>query len=152
MAGKGTRNNMDWIRFHVRFAIYYRDDFDCVYCQSEFPIDQLGYGLTLDHVEPNDDNRPANLATCCRDCNSAKKKLSLREFALKLCQDADDVEMAAAALVARVRAQLTKPINRNMGLQLAQIRRPRYRAGNYVKHNVPGGGRIPMRSFPDAAE
>lgn len=133
---------MDWIRLHRRFAIYHRDGFDCLYCQGLFEVDQLGYGLTLDHVEPTDDNAPRNLVTACHDCNSTKRDQTLDVW-LDWLLEHKGIEPEAVR--ARLAKQLVLPLNLNKGLQLAQARRPKYRAGNYVKHYVPGGGRRPMR-------
>lgn len=70
-----------WIRPSRRFALYARDAFACIYCSTRGLLD--GSNLTLDHVEPRNrfgghDN--ANLATCCRSCNSKKGDRGAHEW------------------------------------------------------------------------
>lgn len=72
----GTWQGSKWIRKDLRLAIYLRDGGCCVYCGS---TDRL----TLDHVRPvnkGGGNEPANLATSCLSCNSARADRSYREW------------------------------------------------------------------------
>jgi 5-methylcytosine-specific restriction endonuclease McrA len=55
----------------LRFRIFSRDSFRCVYCGSVFPVEEL----TVDHVQPRlrgGDNSGGNLVTACRGCNVQK--------------------------------------------------------------------------------
>jgi len=57
-----------WISREDRLAIYQRDDFRCVYCDSTMY-------LQLDHIHPRSkggSDHARNLATACRSCNMAK--------------------------------------------------------------------------------
>lgn len=52
----------------LRWRVWIRDDFRCVYCGDR-------YELSLDHVVPEVDGGPTtleNLVTACRDCNTRK--------------------------------------------------------------------------------
>jgi len=118
---------MDWIRLSKRLAIYHRDSFDCVWCRNVFPIDQLGYGLTLDHLYSKKDNTPKNLVTCCSHCNSAKKDLTLNEWYKYLARKGYNVEK----IKARIQRLTKKPINIQAGRYLAALRRPSYRKDYY---------------------
>lgn len=65
-----------WIRRTRRLALYIRDGFRCVYCQTDL-LDSGPKHITLDHVDgtlvfgaaihTND-----NLVTCCHGCNRSK--------------------------------------------------------------------------------
>jgi 5-methylcytosine-specific restriction endonuclease McrA len=55
----------------LRDRVFRRDDFRCVYCGQQFPVDLL----TLDHVQPRmrgGDRSAGNLVTACRACNAEK--------------------------------------------------------------------------------
>lgn len=67
-----ARNGSKWIRPRKRRAIYARDGFQCLYCES-------AHRLTLDHVRGHS-NCPTNLITCCLSCNSAKCNRSPRSW------------------------------------------------------------------------
>ena len=100
----------------VRFAIYARDGFDCVYCRMVFPIDYTGKGLTLDHVLPRSaggSHAPSNLVTACKRCNfSAQGKRQLKlEF-----------DSSARRRVARA---CKRPISVDAGRWLAKLSRAR---------------------------
>ena len=112
---------MDWVRLPKRLAIYYRDSFDCVWCRGVFPLDELGYGLTLDHVNPDRGHTPDNLVTCCGPCNSSKKALTLDEWYAKLV----DQGVNTRRLKERIRRLTRKPLNMDAGWWLASIRRPK---------------------------
>jgi len=71
-----------WIRAATRLAIYIRDGFTCLYCGAKF--NKRGFNLTLDHVVPHvkgGSNKPTNLITACRSCNSARQSKSVAKFA-----------------------------------------------------------------------
>lgn len=115
---------MDWIRLPKRLAIYFRDSFDCVWCRGVFPLDEKGYGLTLDHVDPEHGNGPSNLVTCCLSCNSAKKDLSPAEWYGRLAEDGYNVRR----IKERVARLTRKTLNLDAGKYLASLRRPKYRS------------------------
>ena len=53
----------------TRYEVMRRDNFTCRYCRSS------DGELTVDHVTPvalGGDDRPENLVSCCKDCNSGK--------------------------------------------------------------------------------
>lgn len=58
----------------TRFEVLRRDDFACQYCGVKAPET----GLTIDHVMPvalGGDDKPTNLVTACRECNSGKASI-----------------------------------------------------------------------------
>ena len=65
-----------------RHAIYYRDEWKCVYCGDELDIDNI----TIDHVKSRssmpggDCSTWGNCASCCKDCNARKGCLSLADL------------------------------------------------------------------------
>jgi cytochrome c1 len=102
-----------FVRKSLRFAIYARDRFDCVYCRSVFPIDLTGAGLHLDHVIPRSQggaNTPDNLITACTRCNTSKGARGM-SF-LNGC--------GRKNALARVRKALQRPLNRELGRWLAR--------------------------------
>jgi len=111
---------MDWVRLPKRLAIYHRDSFDCVWCRMVFPLDPLGYGLTLDHVDPARGHSPDNLVTCCGPCNSSKKALTLVEWYQRLADEGVNVRR----LKERVRRHTRRQLNMDAGRWLASLRRP----------------------------
>jgi 5-methylcytosine-specific restriction endonuclease McrA len=100
----------------MRFAIYARDGFDCVYCRMVFPIRYDGRGLTLDHVIPRwsgGAHTPDNLVTACVRCNcSAQGK---RQYKLPFPAD--------TAVRARVRRALRRAVSVEAGRWLARLAR-----------------------------
>ena len=62
----------------IRFEIFKRDGFKCVYCGSS-PVQSV---LRIDHVLPvaeGGTNAPENLVTSCHDCNSGKSSVKLND-------------------------------------------------------------------------
>lgn len=60
----------------IRFEVFKRDKFTCVYCGRKAP-DVI---LEVDHIEPvakGGDNSIANLVTSCIDCNRGKRDIPL---------------------------------------------------------------------------
>lgn len=114
---------MDWVTLPRRMAIYHRDSFDCVWCRGVFPVNPLGYGLTLDHVDSTKGHNSANLVTCCRSCNSAKKDLTLREWYKFLEAEGYNIQ----EIRRRIRHLTQKNPNLEIGKLLAYARRPSYR-------------------------
>src|SRR5262245_16235889 len=77
-AAKGGK----WLRASLRWALYYRDDFQCAYCGR---VGGLGpRELTIDHVNPTRshgrDHRHTNLVTACYECNSSKGGSTNRQW------------------------------------------------------------------------
>ena len=75
-----NKHGSKWISRPLRLAIYNRDGCACLYCGES-----LGDGveLTLDHIIPRSvvvDNRPSNLVTACRQCNTVRGDRELFEF------------------------------------------------------------------------
>ena len=102
---------MNWIRRSLRFAIYARDSFDCVWCRCVFPVTEDGRGLSLDHVD-GPANTPDNLVTCCHACNSSRKGTSLADW----LRGRPDRRRRLAQALAR-------PVDRALGLALDKARR-----------------------------
>jgi 5-methylcytosine-specific restriction endonuclease McrA len=68
---------MNWLRQDKRLAIYIRDGFQCLYCQS-------GHWLSLDHLKPTSKgggNESENLVTSCMSCNGKRSYRPWRTFA-----------------------------------------------------------------------
>lgn len=71
-----------WCRAEKRLALYLRDGFKCLWCES----DLTGFkaeNITLDHLIPKSaggSNAPVNLVTACRSCNSARQDKGWLEF------------------------------------------------------------------------
>jgi hypothetical protein len=64
------------LSLRLRFEIFKRDGFQCVYCGAT-PVQSP---LHVDHVIPvaeGGDNKPSNLVTACRDCNLGKSAVPL---------------------------------------------------------------------------
>ena len=108
-AAKGSK----WIHPSSRWAIYFRDGFRCVYCES------TGV-LSLDHVHSvhrgGRDNRPGNLVTACLSCNSSKQSLSRREWFARLREGGLDTKKVRARMNRAVR----KPVDREVGRMLSE--------------------------------
>jgi 5-methylcytosine-specific restriction endonuclease McrA len=67
-----------------RHRIFERDDYRCVYCGEQFPVETL----TIDHVQPRvkgGDRSEGNLVTACGACNVRKGHRRLSAF---LAEDA----------------------------------------------------------------
>lgn len=120
---KRKGRSSSFIRRSTRFAIYARDNFDCVYCRQVFPP----YGLTLDHVVPRSKggmNDPSNLVTACRSCNSkrhARAWPTPHRAVYARVRRQRKKPINRRAIYARVRRQLKKPINRELGRWLARF-------------------------------
>ena len=64
---------------NVRYRIYYRDDWKCVYCGASLREGDA----TLDHFIPRSKggtNKSTNLVSSCVRCNSSKSDMAAREF------------------------------------------------------------------------
>jgi 5-methylcytosine-specific restriction endonuclease McrA len=103
----------------VRFAVYARDSWVCLYCARGA---EDGISLTVDHVQPvatGGTDAASNLVTCCGDCNSLKRDMSLTGWALYLRERG----LKTAAMVRRVKAQLQKPVDLAAGKAAAKARK-----------------------------
>jgi 5-methylcytosine-specific restriction endonuclease McrA len=112
-AAKGGK----WLRASLRWALYYRDDFTCVYCER---VGGLGpRELTIDHVKSSRaggrDHRPQNLVTACHGCNSSKQHLSNRQWFAKMRENGFDTD----AVRRRIRRTVRRAVNRTVGRFLA---------------------------------
>jgi 5-methylcytosine-specific restriction endonuclease McrA len=104
------RSSTSWIRKSTRYAIYHRDGFDCVWCRSIFPISFAGEDLTLDHIVPRchgGTNKPDNLVTSCRSCNSSRGS-----------------EVVTGHVLRRALMQAAKPLNQEIGRVLSAMFSP----------------------------
>jgi Na+-translocating ferredoxin:NAD+ oxidoreductase RnfC subunit len=115
-------SGMDWIRLQKRMAIYHRDGFDCVWCRSVFPINELGHGLELDHVHREGGNEAYNLVTCCHTCNSVRQTMPMMIWLDKLARENNETPQEVAY---RVLVALGTPLNMKEGKRLAELRRPK---------------------------
>jgi 5-methylcytosine-specific restriction endonuclease McrA len=64
-----------------RTEIFARDDYRCVYCGEQYPVESL----TVDHVQPQmrgGDHSGGNVVTACAACNLRKGHRRLAEFLL----------------------------------------------------------------------
>lgn len=80
----------------LRFEIFKRDGFCCMYCGRTPPI-----VLEVDHIVPvaeGGDNSEDNLVTSCFDCNRGKGAVSLRTIPESLADRAERVKEAEAQL------------------------------------------------------
>lgn len=105
-----------WIRGSTRWAIYYRDDFACVYCGRTAR-------LSIDHVKPCENggcNDASNLVTCCLSCNSSKQGVSARKWYARLRERGIDTEKMRH----RIARLLRKPLDRKRGRFLSRTREP----------------------------
>ena len=69
---KSNPNKRKPISKKVRFKVFKRDKFKCVYCGASAP----NVVLQIDHIEPvskGGDNNILNLVTSCFECNSGKR-------------------------------------------------------------------------------
>ena len=70
---------------HLRFEVYKRDGFRCIYCGWSRPQDPKGdpsNRLEIDHIKPRAEggqDELTNLVTSCKRCNSGKWYINLLE-------------------------------------------------------------------------
>ena len=94
MAARGKKNSsyqgMNWCAPATRLALYLRDGMACAWCGAGI---EDGAILTLDHLAPyatgTVDNRPTNLVTSCRSCNSRRGDRSVEAFAQAVAEYSD---------------------------------------------------------------
>lgn len=71
---------------HLRFEVYKRDGFRCVYCgwtRPQDPKEDPENRLELDHIVPRAEggrDELTNLVTSCRTCNAGKWYINLMNF------------------------------------------------------------------------
>jgi 5-methylcytosine-specific restriction endonuclease McrA len=107
LRSNGKWHGSNWIRKDKRLAIYRRDDLSCVYCGATVEDDLM----TLDHliaVELGGTNHESNLVTCCRSCNSAKGKMSVRQFLNFLRGRSVDTKLIALRIRKTIKRKLKK--------------------------------------------
>lgn len=83
----------------LRFEIFKRDDFTCVYCGQKPPH----VVLEVDHIVPvasGGENHFGNLITACFDCNRGKGKTELSSIPESLADKAARIKEAEAQLKA----------------------------------------------------
>ena len=87
---RGIRKPGKWISKKVRWAIYALDGYRCRSCGKRH-IDMTGTEvLTLDHLACWSNwgsNKPANLITLCRSCNSSRHHMDLNTWLNSLDSD-----------------------------------------------------------------
>lgn len=118
------------VRPSLRFAIYARDKFDCVWCRSVFPPLMDGAGLVLDHLLPRSQggsDDPTNLVTACVSCNAARQDRSVAEYARECTRTLGCTGYCAPCvrqarnLAWHVRRAARRPLNRELGRWLARM-------------------------------
>jgi hypothetical protein len=75
-----TRVHRKHISRYVRFAVFDRDGFRCVFCGNG-PKNDSGVILEIDHKVPvceGGSDEPGNLQTACKDCNAGKAHFKVR--------------------------------------------------------------------------
>ena len=73
---KAKKTKRESLSKKIRFEVFKRDKFTCVYCGRKAP-DVI---LEVDHIEPvakGGDNSITNLVTSCIDCNRGKRDIPL---------------------------------------------------------------------------
>lgn len=102
-----------WLRGSLRWAIYYRDGFACIYCGG---VDGT---LSIDHVTSakhgGRDHSAKNLVTACLRCNSAKKSLTPRAWYARLRERGIEPKTVQQ----RIRRHTRHAVNRLVGRFLA---------------------------------
>lgn len=110
----------------MRFAIYLRDQFKCVYCKRSYHTGVralLGVGLTLDHIWPRaygGTHAHDNLVTACVRCNALHGSRAIRASSF-VDDKGERVAGRQKSLHARVARQLHKPIDLAAGRWLANL-------------------------------
>jgi 5-methylcytosine-specific restriction endonuclease McrA len=67
----------------TRMNVFYRDQFQCQYCSTRLPANEL----TFDHVVPVSQSGGTNwdnVVTCCKPCNTHKGSKTLKAANMKL--------------------------------------------------------------------
>lgn len=98
-----------WLRASLRWAIYYRDDFVCVYCER---IGKLSIDHRVSTKSGGRDHRPQNLVTSCHGCNSTKKSLSSRAWYAKLRASGIDTNRMQRRIARLVRRAVDRQVGR----------------------------------------
>lgn len=141
MACRKRGHRSSWIWRPTRYRIYARDDHRCLWC---------GFGachtdeLTLDHLVPRSrggTNRPSNIVTACRSCNSKRKELPWRQW------------LRASG---RFSAEVLRRVRRVCRRRLPELDVSRYRASKRAGAVVDfgaaegsrGGGALPRSAAP----
>jgi hypothetical protein len=108
-----------WITTKKRLAIYLRDDFTCLYCNTSLK-DAHPNDITLDHMISRvygGDNSQTNLLTACKPCNDRKNgtwwyRFATTEAIERICRYTRkplNVELAESLLRRRKEARQAVP-------------------------------------------
>lgn len=107
--GKRKLQGMNWISKVTRLAIYLRDNMQCLLC-GKTVLD--GIQLSLDHITPHifkGSNKPNNLYTCCKVCNSKRQDKAL---ALYVLENSGLTFDSAILVIKNIQRQRTMTVNR----------------------------------------
>ena len=117
MKGGKPWNGMKWCRPSTRFAIYHRDRFACIYCESTTK-------LSLDHLVPEElggTHVMTNLVTSCFSCNSARGAKPLRVWLRYLREQG----VNTSKIPARIRKSVKRELDREVGRRLVVMMKGR---------------------------
>ena len=115
-----------WIQPMTRLSIYLRDGSRCVYCGRDASVGAL---LSLDHVIPRNHgggNKPHNLVTSCRSCNSSRQDTVLEEWYLTLQELYGASHVLSVMTKVENRKSSLKPHRRRARLFLKSLKENRY--------------------------
>lgn len=106
---------MNWISQWMRYSIYARDNFTCVYCGTHCSEAKI----SLDHLIPESIEKcdhETNLVTCCCKCNSSRADRSVEDFATAV---ANYINFGATkeSILAHIACCITKPVDTTVGKQ-----------------------------------
>ena len=113
----------------LRFEIFKRDGFKCVYCGAT----PLNAALHVDHVDPKAKggiDEPSNLVTACSDCNLGKSDIPIDEKRLKATRlteaDQDQADQIKAYLkvqreIAEAKAAVCKEVEEYWKYRLGEV-------------------------------
>lgn len=113
---------------HLRFEVYKRDGFRCVYCgwtRPQDPTEDPDNRLEIDHIKPRAEggrDELTNLVTSCKSCNAGKWYISLMDFLPPL-----DKWLIKRTRVKRRLAKLLKDYE-DASAELAEIESPHFKA------------------------
>ncbi len=107
-----------WIRIERRLAIYLRDELTCIWCLADLHHEPAE-NVTLDHITPkskNGTNACLNLITSCKRCNSTRRSMYAKDFAL--------YPFVAPNAMQRINSQRRKKINKSLAFAIINGRTP----------------------------
>ena len=128
----------------VRYGVYARDHFACVYCGA------TRTALTLDHVECQSSgggHDSQNFVTACYSCNSSRQDRDDAAFYAELAEQGVDTN----GLIGRVATAIVQPIDRALGRRLEtagkRARAASKRAGGSTMGGHVAAARAARREF-----